>query len=58
MEHHYRIYVYLAGDTKMLLCTVSSPEAVGSVITTLCRAEQPEYQRVEIEIYEPVAHLK
>lgn len=58
MHFHYRIYVYLAGETKMTLCTVESPEAVGAVLTTLCKVEQPEYQRLEIEIFEPIAHLK
>lgn len=50
MDYSYRIFVYLAGETRMLLCTVESPESVGAVLTTLCRAERPEYQRVEVEL--------
>lgn len=50
MDFSYRIYVYLAGDTQMLLCTVESPESVGEVLTTLCRADRPEYQRIEVEL--------
>lgn len=52
--YNYRVSVWLAGDTKMLLCTVSSPEAVAAVIKTLCRAEKPEYTRLEVELFKPV----
>lgn len=54
MDYHYRIYVFLAGETRMLLCTVESPEAVGSVLVTLCRADHPEYTRIEVEMTRPL----
>lgn len=48
--HHYRIFVYLAGETRMLLCTVFSADAVAAVLRTLCAADQPEYTRLEVEM--------
>lgn len=53
-DYQYRIYVYLAGETKMQLCEVSSPEAVAAVISTLCRVDAPAYTRLEIELFKPL----
>lgn len=53
-EYQYRIYVYLAGETRMQLCEVGSPEAVAAVISTLCRVDNPAYTRLEVELFQPV----
>lgn len=48
--YRFQIWVYLAGETRMLLCTVESADAVGAVLTTLCGAAHPEYSRIEVEL--------
>lgn len=55
MSKAYRIYVYLQGDTRMVLCEVDTPEAVLDIVGSLCTIKRPQYTRVEIEIYEPVS---
>lgn len=53
---HYHIYVYLQGDTRMLLCTVESVSSVASVVAMLIGADHPEFTRVEVEIFRPIHH--
>lgn len=53
MNYHFRIFVYLAGDAKYHLCTVESPESAAAVIAALCRAERPEFMRLEVELFRP-----
>jgi hypothetical protein len=50
MAYEYRIYVFLAGDTRMQLCTVYTAEAAGALVASLCGASRPCYARIEIEI--------
>lgn len=56
-DYQYRIYVYLAGETRMQLCEVSSPEAVAAVISTLCRVDNPAYTRLEVELFKPMVPI-
>ena len=49
-EYHYRILLVIAGGTQFHICTVESPEAVGSVLVTLCKAEQPQFTQVIVEL--------
>ena len=48
--YHFRIYVYLQGDTKMLLCTAETLDAAMAIVRTLAGADRPEFQRIEIEL--------
>lgn len=50
MKHEYRVYVYLAGDARYLLCTVLTAEGVGALMTALCQPENPGYSKIEVEI--------
>ena len=52
-EYHYRITLVIAGGTQFHICTVESPEAVGSVIAALCRAEQPQFTQLLVELCPP-----
>lgn len=52
--YHYEIYVWLSGDQRMLLCTVESAEGVASVLRTLCSAERPAFQRIEVQLCRPL----
>ena len=49
-RYEYRIHVYLSGDTRMLLCTVYTADAVGAILAALCGAAKPHYARIEVEI--------
>lgn len=53
MNYEYRVYVYLSGDQRMLLCTCDDPDNVTAVIHSLCSASRPGYARIEVEIAPP-----
>ena len=55
--YHYKIHIYLSGDVKYCLCTVESPEAVASVVATLCRADRPEFTKLEVELCQPIHRM-
>ena len=51
---HFRIILWLVGDTQMTLCTVLTPDAVADVLRVLCSVANPEYTRIEVVIFRPV----
>ena len=50
MHVSYRIFVCLAGETLMQLCTVESPAAVAAVLQALCAADKPEFSKIVVEL--------
>lgn len=50
MTYEYRVYVFLAGDTRMQLCVCDDPEGAAAIVLSLCRASRPGYARIEVEI--------
>lgn len=55
--YQYRIIVWIAGEQRMVLCSVSTADMVAEVLRTLCRADNPEYTRIEVELYRPVGGI-
>lgn len=50
MTYEYRVYVYLAGEARLLLCTCDDAQGAAATVLALCRASRPGYARIEIEI--------
>lgn len=45
----WKVYVFLAGDTRMHLCTCANAENAAAIVRSLCGADRPQFMRVELE---------